>query len=119
MTDFCTTIQRSGDVTGLYRACGTGYAKTLSLFARDYLDVPAFPIDRHCRRGLIAAGLPVDEQALLKLCTESGVDASSVARYIVSGLIDGSNPDWSQYPAVSAATMKGTVNAEEQTVEPS
>jgi hypothetical protein len=41
--------------------------KCWSLFVRDYLQLPAFPIDRHVRRWLQERDLPTSESAVLEL----------------------------------------------------
>jgi hypothetical protein len=63
-----------------YKACGAPDGpKVLSMFLRDYLHLPTFPIDRHVRRMLVKHKLPVHEAALIALCNTKGVDPMMVA----------------------------------------
>lgn len=81
MTAFCDGLQ---DPRDLYAACGCPKGtKVLSLFVRDYLELPAFPIDRHVRRLLQKHGLPTKEAAMIALCQELGFDPSYVAQLVV------------------------------------
>ena len=54
--------------------------KTLWLFLRDVLGIPAFPIDRRVRRVLRAHGLPADSWVITRLCEEAGVRTNDLAR---------------------------------------
>lgn len=60
-------------------------AKVLDLFARDYLKVPSFPIDRHVEAILNENGFPVNEQYMINLCNKAGLNVSHVARAFVAG----------------------------------
>jgi hypothetical protein len=83
----------------LYAACGRPQGtKVLSLYKRDYIGVPAFPVDRHVRRTLQGLGLPMKEQDLLELFEQAGVDPTPVARMLGTDRLDGGNPDWSKWP---------------------
>jgi hypothetical protein len=54
--------------------------KTLWLFLRDVMGMPAFPVDRRVRRILRAYGLPTDSWSMTRLCEEAGVDTNDLAR---------------------------------------
>lgn len=70
----------------LYEITNTrGRAKILDLYARDYLKVPSFPIDRHVERVLKENGFPVDEKYMIDLCKQAGLNVSHVARAFVAG----------------------------------
>jgi hypothetical protein len=62
--------------------CGVGPEgkKCLWLFARDYLQLPAFPIDRHVERFVKEVGLKRDEWYIIKLCRMAGLDPSKINR---------------------------------------
>lgn len=78
----------------LYKATGSsGRAKVLDLYARDYLNVPSFPIDRHVHRVLRDAGLPLKEDTLVAACYHADLDPRKVARRLVGHTV--SNPDLS------------------------
>lgn len=62
-----------------------GRAKVLDLYARDYLKVPSFPIDRHVERILKENGFPVNEKYMIDLCNQAGLNVSHVARVFVAG----------------------------------
>jgi len=74
---------------------GSSSTKVISLFCRDALKVPSFPIDRHVRRKLIELGLPADEDKMIDLCEEAGIDPRKVAVAFVRAASDMDNPDWS------------------------
>lgn len=59
-------------------------AKVLDLFVRDYLKLPAFPIDRWVARRLREYNLPQNENYMIELCNIAKLDASYVARAFVS-----------------------------------
>lgn len=61
-----------------------GRAKVLDLFIRDYLKLPSFPIDRHVERILKENNFPVNENYMIELCKEAGLDACHVARLFLS-----------------------------------
>jgi hypothetical protein len=69
--------------------------KVISLFCRDGLGVPSFPIDRHVRRKLKELNLPVDEDKMIKLCQEADIDPRLAAVMFVRVASDMDNPDWS------------------------
>lgn len=62
-----------------------GRAKILDLYARDYLKVPSFPIDRHVETILKENGFPVNESYMIELCKKAGLNVSHVARAFVAG----------------------------------
>jgi len=81
MTDFCASLK---DPKALYAAAGCPKGtKVLSLFVRDYLGLPAFPVDRHVRRVLKEFNLPCKEDELVALCDSMDYDASKVASLLV------------------------------------
>lgn len=82
-----------------YEACGRpGGTKVLSLYLRDFVGVPCFPIDRHVRRFLEAENLPTREDQLLRLFSKANVDPIPVARFLGTKKLDQGNPDWSAWP---------------------
>ena len=98
MAACCEYLRSSfATVDDLYYICGVKYSKTLSLFARDYLQIPSFPIDRHVARTLKDGGFPVDEVSMLALCDAANVNPIVVARQMISGKLDVGNPDFSDY----------------------
>lgn len=56
--------------------------KVVSLFTRDALELPAFPLDRHVRRWLEAQGLPLDEEEVIAVIAGAGLDPSALNRAI-------------------------------------
>lgn len=64
--------------------------KVLAMYVRDYLNMPAFPIDRHVHEWLCAHELPHSECAILDLCFEAGINANSLNRNIFGSF--SSNP---------------------------
>lgn len=66
-------------------------SKVLWMFARDSLNIPAFPIDRWVRRKLNELRLPEDPWYITKLCLEADVDPNSLNRSFFLS----KNPDWS------------------------
>lgn len=64
--------------------------KVLWMFVRDFLQLPAFPIDRHIHRTLYGYGLPCDSWKMVKLCREVNIDPNELNRR----LFPGRNPDW-------------------------
>ena len=88
----CTLEGRHAVYEAAGRHKGT---KTLSLFCRDALGVPSFPIDRWVRRWLESCGLPVDEEWMLDACSKAAIDPSSLNRGIVTEGFSG-NPNWSE-----------------------
>lgn len=63
--------------------------KVVWMFARDFLKIPAFPIDRHVGRFLRANDLPIDSRRMVDLCLAARVNPSDFARRIFIG----ENPD--------------------------
>jgi len=95
--------------THFYRVCGRPHGtKVLSLFLRDHLEVPSFPIDRHVGRMLKELGLPTKEDALLDACQQNGVDPIRVARNLGTTRLDGGNPDWSTWQSTDPHVGIGT-----------
>lgn len=87
-----------------YRACGRpDGTKVLSLYLRDYVGVPCFPVDRHVRRSLEKLGLPTKEQPLLDLFARARVDPVPVARFLGTKDLSGGNPNWQSWPNKAAA----------------
>lgn len=82
-----------GHVLQLFDFCGVSPkgTKTLWLFVRDYLRLPAFPVDRWVRRELQKRQMPNDPWFLTNLCLEAGVDPNQLNR----SLFKGENPDFS------------------------
>lgn len=66
--------------------------KVLWLFIRDFLKLPAFPIDRHVRRKLKEYKLPLDPIYIIGLCQDAGIDPNALNR----SLFLGENPDFSK-----------------------
>lgn len=82
-----------------YRAAGQPRGtKVLSLYLRDYVGIPCFPVDRHVRRTLEIVGLPADEHALIDICRRANVDPIVVARFLGTKDLNGGNPDWTAWP---------------------
>lgn len=73
----------------------SGSPKVLSLFCRDALQIPSFPIDRHVKRKLIELGLPTNERKMISLCFKVGINPSDAAVAFVRAASDMDNPDWS------------------------
>jgi len=68
-------------------------SKVLWLFARDFLRLPAFPVDRWVGRALKDAGLPLDSFYMTKACLLAHVSPNKLSRALFGGV----NPDWSAY----------------------
>ncbi len=80
----------------LYQACENPKGiKVLSLFCRDSLKVPSFPIDRHVRRYLKEQGLPQTEAEIVNICLDIDIDPILLATAIVKNIGGVNNPDWS------------------------
>ena len=77
------------------RLVRTPNAKVISLFCRDALKVPSFPIDRHVRRKLIELNLPTKELNIMRLCYILNLNPREVAVAFVRAASDMDNPDWS------------------------
>lgn len=56
--------------------------KVVALFARDYLFIPCFPVDRHVRKWLIDRGLPHKASAVSALFKELKLNPSGYSRAI-------------------------------------
>ncbi len=90
------TKRWSEQVLELFKMCGVGPEgrKCLWLFARDFLGLPSFPIDRHVERALDEVGLPKkDVWYIIKLCHKAGMDPSALNRSLF--LAKSENYDWS------------------------
>lgn len=103
MHKFCEYLKEISNSVGSFPArqmlydassCPKG-AKVLSLFCRDSLKIPSFPIDRHVKRFLLEHNLPTDEYKLVKLCEKVNVDPIIIANGIVKTFGEVKNPDWS------------------------
>jgi hypothetical protein len=94
---FCKYLPRTLEGRhAVYEAAGRPKGtKTLSLFCRDALNIPSFPIDRWVQRWLEHHRLPVDEEWMISACTQIGFDPSALNRGIVTEGFSG-NPDWSK-----------------------
>lgn len=90
--DFCTGKPGRRIMLSLV---GSSSTKVISLFCRDALKVPSFPIDRHVRRKLIELNLPADEEKMIDLCEEAGINPRKAAVAFVRAASDMDNPDWS------------------------
>jgi len=77
----------------LHHAANNGRrTKVVSLYARDFLKIPAFPIDRHVKRVLVANGLPTKEDVLISECLDYGLDPCRVARSLFYASVSSGNP---------------------------
>jgi hypothetical protein len=65
-------------------------SKVLWMFARDFLGLPAFPIDRWIARRLDAHELPRDPWYMTRACVLAGVSPNRLNRSWFSG----TNPNW-------------------------
>lgn len=93
MDKFCSNINSRFEI---YKAVGQPKGtKVLSLFCRDALAIPSFPIDRHVKRLLIKHNLPADENNMLKLCEMANINPCEMAVACVRAASDMDNPDWS------------------------
>lgn len=101
MESYCEELKNLANYTdysarnSLYAACGTKYAKVLSLFCRDALRIPSFPIDRHVRKYLLKNDLFDNEADLVELCKDAGINPIYFATAIVKQIGNVDNPDWS------------------------
>jgi len=85
--------------------------KVLSLYLRDYLKVPSFPVDRHVKRAL-SGFEKQDETYMVRLCRFANVDPLPIARMLVKGKLDVGNPNWSGWPyRFPKGAYKGEANA--------
>ena len=66
--------------------------KVVSLYARDFLLIPAFPVDRHVRRILQANDLPTREGELVSLCMRHQLNPCSISRAFFYGSVEKANP---------------------------
>lgn len=92
---FCSDLAPEYALSNIRKLARTKNAKVISLFCRDALQVPSFPIDRHVRRKLKELELPTDEDTMIKICTDVGIDPRLVAVAMVRTASDMDNPDWS------------------------
>jgi hypothetical protein len=84
---YCLTA----DAMDIYNLCGTR-TKVISLFIRDKMNMPAFPIDRHVKRWLVENNLPTNEIEMLRYCFNNDVDPNKLNRWIVRQRFTG-NPN--------------------------
>lgn len=94
---FCEDIKNKPQTLQLIKniSKSKGNPKVISLFCRDALQAPSFPIDRHVKRKLIELGLPANEDKMIKVCSDAGIDPRSAAVAFVRAASDMDNPDWS------------------------
>lgn len=80
----------------LFSMCGVGEkgSKVLWMFARDYLKLPSFPIDRHIGRALAEVGLPKNPWYVVELCNIAEVDPNDLNRRLFVAKAE--NEDWSK-----------------------
>lgn len=66
----------------LFSMCGVPErgTKVLWLFARDFLQIPAFPIDRRVKRVLAEHGLPADSWYITYACEQADIITNELAR---------------------------------------
>jgi hypothetical protein len=64
----------------IFRDHGTRNGKTLSVFVRDCVKANCFPIDSRVANELKTYGIPEDEQLLVNLCLNAGLNPREVAR---------------------------------------
>lgn len=67
--------------------------KTLWLFVRDYLNLPAFPIDRWVKKWIDKRALTANPWTMVDICLTHNVNPSALNRSIF--FEKGSNHDWS------------------------
>jgi hypothetical protein len=79
----------------LFKRCGCSKkgSNVLWMFARDYLNIPSFPIDREVKKALEKNNLPVCSWEMTKLCLEAEVSPNILSRKIFLG----SNHNWGDY----------------------
>lgn len=82
-------------LTYMRNLVGTKEAKVISLFCRDGLGAPSFPIDRHVKRKLQELHLPTNEDDMIEVCEKAGIDPRRAAATFVRTASDMDNPDWS------------------------
>lgn len=84
-----------GSLQDLFYRCGSNKngSKVLWLFARDYLNIPSFPIDPTIKRALKAHKLPTCPWEMTELCLEAEVNPNILNRKMFLGV----NSDWSIY----------------------
>ncbi len=95
--EYCTVAMKSPNTAlqAIKSLAGTKDAKVISLFCRDGLKAPSFPIDRHVKRKLQELKLPSDEESMMKVCKSCGIDPRIAAVTFVRTASDMDNPDWS------------------------
>jgi hypothetical protein len=80
------------NINEFFDMCGTtNGTKVLWLFVRDYLQFPAFPIDRWIKKFLKKYNLPQDSWYMINICLEAGINPSHLNR----SLFYGKNPNFS------------------------
>lgn len=99
MEILCGYLKKHGDTKSrkiIYdlAGCPNG-AKVLSLFCRDSLKLPSFPIDRHVKKYLIKNNLPTNEDDMVELCLRAGINPIIAAVSFVKAESNMDNPDWS------------------------
>lgn len=95
MEKFCSSISSRYQIYKAVNGISYKGSKVLSLFCRDALKIPAFPIDRHVRRLLLHRNLPDNEEDMINLCNLAKLNANKMAVGMVRMASDMDNPDWS------------------------
>lgn len=90
----CTKPELAREYIFNFAGCPKG-SKVLSLFCRDGIGIPSFPIDRHVKRFLVKYNLPTNEGKMIKLCQELELDPCKIAIGCVRASSNMDNPDWS------------------------
>jgi len=86
------------NIKEFFDMCGTtkNGTKVLWMFVRDYLQFPAFPIDRWIKRALEEHNLPQNSWYITEACIEAGVDPNRLNRALFSGKNPDFQEDWSE-----------------------
>jgi len=81
------------NIEDFFHMCGKGPdgTKVLWMFVRDFLQLPAFPIDQHISKKLNEYVLPCNPWQMIRLCQKAIINPNELNRRLFSGR----NPDWS------------------------
>ena len=96
-SEYCNELKMRKDwreaLEEFFEFCGSTKqgTKVLWMFVRDFMDIPAFPVDRHVKRAMEDKGLPTDAWEITNLCLDAGVNPNILNRKLFLG----KNPDWS------------------------
>lgn len=101
ITTMLQNPDKQNQLTQFYTLCGIfppKHIKTISLFCRDYLKCPCFPMDRHVKKQLKELELgKLSEVELVEVCKSINQDPCELAFTMVNCKMSIGNPNWTNY----------------------